>query len=56
MSESIYGNSFNNPNINPKDESQVLMLSCKDMNNRLNKILYQYDRIKIVIFFLFLKN
>ena len=45
MSESIYGNSFNNPNINPKDESQVLMLSCKDMNNKLNKILNQFDRI-----------
>ncbi len=45
MSESIYGNSFNSPNINPKEESQVLMLSCKDMNNRLTKILNQYDRI-----------
>ena len=45
MSESIYNNSFNNPNINPKDESQVLMLSCKDMNNKLLKILNQYGRI-----------
>ena len=45
MSESIYNNSFNNPNINPKDESQVLILSCKDMNNKLVKILNQYGRI-----------
>ena len=45
MSESIYNNSFNNPNINPKDESQVLMLSCKDMHNKLLKILNQYGRI-----------
>ena len=45
MSESIYGNSFNNPKINPKDESQVLMLSCKDMNNKISKILNQYNRI-----------
>ena len=45
MRESIYGNAFNNPNINPEDESQVLMISCKDMNNKLKKILYQYDRL-----------
>ena len=45
MSESIYGNSLNNPQINAKDESKVLLLSCKDMNNSLLKILQQYNKV-----------
>ena len=54
MGESIYGNSLNNPNINPKDESQILILSFKDMHNRILKILKQYNKIneKISIKFL----
>ena len=62
MSESIYGNSLNDPQINAKDESKVLMLSCKDMNNRLLKILKQYNKInekiwdKLIQNFKFLKN
>ena len=49
MSESIYGNSLNDPNINAKDESQVLMLSCKDMNSRILKIINQLNKINLNI-------
>ena len=45
MSESIFSNSFNNPNINHKDESEILMLSIKDILNRLKKIINQYSKI-----------
>ena len=45
MSESIYGNSLNDPNINAKDESQVLILSCKDMNTRIIKVINQLNKI-----------
>jgi hypothetical protein len=49
MSESIYGNSLNDPNINAKDESQVLILSCKDMNNRILKVINQLNKINQTI-------
>ena len=47
MSESIYNNSFNNPNINHKDEEQVLMISYKDISNRIFKIITQYQRLNL---------
>ena len=47
MSESIYNNSLNNPNINHKDENQVLMISYKDISNRIFKIITQYQRINL---------
>ena len=62
MGESIFNNIFNNPNINKKDEAQILIISEKDMNNRLNKILSQYIKINqkkakdIFIIFKTLKN
>ena len=62
MSESIYGNSLNDPQINAKDESNVIILSCKDMNNRLLKILKQYNKVnekkldKLIKYFNTLKN
>ena len=62
MGESIFNNPFNNPKINKKDESQILILSDKDMNNRLNKIISQYVKINqkkakdIIIIFKKLKN
>ena len=45
MSENIFPNSFNNLNINHKDESEILMLSIKDILNRLKKIINQYSKI-----------
>ena len=45
MGESIFNNSFNNPNINAKDEAQILIISDRDMNIRLNKIISQYIKI-----------
>ena len=47
MSESIYGNSFNNPNINQKEEEKVLMISFQDMNNKIFKIIAHYQRLKL---------
>jgi hypothetical protein len=40
MSESIYNNSLRNPNINHKEENQVLLLSYKDISNRIFKSLH----------------
>ena len=47
MSESIYNNSLRNPNINHKEENQVLLLSYKDISNRIFKIITQYQRINL---------
>ena len=47
MSESIYGNSFNNPNINHKEEEKVIMISFQDMNNKIFKIIAHYQRLKL---------
>ena len=59
MSESIYNNSFNNPHINHKDEEQVLMISYKDISNRIFKIITQYQRMNLknfqILFIIFRK-
>ena len=47
MSESIYNNSLSNPNINQKEENQVLMISYKDISNRIFRIITQYQRINL---------
>ena len=47
MSESIYNNSFNNPNINHQNESQVLLVSYKNMSHKIYKIITQYQRINL---------
>ena len=47
MSESIYNNSLRNSNINHKEENQVLLLSYKDISNRIFKIITQYQRINL---------
>ena len=47
MSESIFPNSFNNLNINHKDESEILILSIKDIHNRLKILLIKIQELMI---------
>ena len=59
MSESIYNNSFNNPNVNHQNESQVLLVSYKNMSHKIYKIITQYQRINLknfqILFVMFKK-